>query len=163
MQMDINTKNEVRLSEASIQEYINKLELTKKQILEAARHTATRLAKEAAKDTYESVKFIPATMSGNTAIAYVRSNDPIDTYREFGTGIVGSKSPHVADALKKAGWKYDVNKHGEKGWIYPKKDGSFGWTRGQPAQKKFYMAAERAKEKAPEIMKEELKKQKNKA
>lgn len=162
MQKDINTKDEIRLSESSIQEYINKLELTKKQILEASRNTATRLAKEAAKDTYKSVEAIPAIMEGNTAIAYVRSNDPIDTYREFGTGYWGSQpeNSHIAEVLLKVGWKYDVNHHDKKGWKYPKKDGTYGWTRGQAAQKKFYMAAERAKEKAQEIMKEELRKQK---
>ena len=76
-------------------------------------------------------------MQGETAIAYARSTDQIDTYREFGTGIVGSKNAHIDKVLEDAHWKYDVNGHGEKGWKYPKKDGTFGWTRGQPAQKKF--------------------------
>lgn len=88
-----------------------------------------------AKDTYEGVVVVPAKLEGNNAIAYARSTNQIDTYREFGTGIVGSNSPHVDEMLAKSGWKYDVNNHGEKGWIYPKQDGSFGWTKGQPAQK----------------------------
>jgi len=158
MQMNINAKFETRLSVSSLEEYIKALELKKKQILEALPNIATRIAEEAGKDTYKSVKIIPAEMQGNKAIAYARSTDKIDTYREFGTGIVGSQNPHVDDALAKSGWQYDVNEHGEKGWVYPKKDGTFGWTKGQSAQKKFYIAAQRAREKAPKIAKQEFRK-----
>ena len=160
MQMNINAKENIRLSVSSLDDYIKELELKKKQILSAAQSIATRVAKEAGKDTYKSVEIIPAQMQGNTATAYARSTDPIDTYREFGTGVVGSKNPHVDEALAKAGWRYDINEHGEAGWRYPKKDGTFGWTRGQPAQKKFYFASKRAKEKFLEIAKEEFQKYK---
>ena len=161
MDMNINAKSEIRLSTSSLDDYIKDLELKKEQILKALPNIATRIAEEAGKDTYKSVETVPAEMQGETAVAYARSTNEIDTYKEFGTGIVGSQSPHVDDALAKSGWKYDVNKHGEKGWIYPKEDGSFGWTKGQPAQKKFYQASQRAKEKAPEIAKEEFQKYKN--
>lgn len=161
MDMNINAKSEIRLSSSSLDDYIKALELKKEQILKALPNIATRLAEEAGRDTYKSVETVPAEMQGETAIAYARSTNEIDTYKEFGTGIVGSQNPHVDDALAKSGWRYDVNGHGEKGWIYPKEDGSFGWTRGQPAQKKFYQASQRAKEKAPEIAKEEFQKYKN--
>ena len=160
MQMNINAKTDIRLSVSSLTDYIKQLELKKEQILKATENIANRLAAEAAKDTYKSVETIPAEVQETTAIAYVRSTDEIDTYREFGTGIVGSENPHVDEALKNAKWVYDVNKHGEKGWIYPKKDGTFGWTKGQPAQKKFYNAAQRAREALPKIAKEELSKSK---
>lgn len=162
MDMNINTKNEIRLSVESLDDYIKSLELKKEQILEATKNIATRVAKESGKDTYNGVETIPAEMQGNTAIAYARSTNQIDTYREFGTGIVGSQNPHTDETLAKAGWKYDVNEHGEKGWIYPKDDGTFGWTKGQPAQKKFYIASQKAKEKTPKIAKEEFQKYKNK-
>lgn len=161
MDMNINAKSEIRLSLSSLDEYIKILELKKEQIVKATQGIATRIAEEAGKDTYKSVEIIPAEMQGETAVAYARSTNEIDTYKEFGTGIVGSQNPHVDEALEKAGWKYDVNEHGEKGWIYPKEDGSFGWTKGQPAQKKFYLAGQRAKEKAPKIAKEEFQKYKN--
>ena len=160
MQMNINAKDSIRLSVSSLEEYIKQLELKKEQILKATEGIANRLAEESAKDTYKSVEVVPAVMQGTTAIAYARSTDEIDTYREFGTGIVGSQNPHVEEVLAKAGWKYDVNEHGEKGWIYPKKDGTFGWTKGQPAQKKFYFASKRAREKAIEIAKQEFQKYK---
>lgn len=160
MQMNINAKDIIRISTSSLDDYIKQLELKKEQILKATEDIANRLAEEAGRDTYKSVSIIPAEMQGTTAIAYTRSTDEIDTYREFGTGIVGSQNPHVDEALVKSGWQYDINEHGEKGWIYPKKDGTFGWTKGQPAQKKFYYASKRAKEKAVEIAKQEFKKYK---
>lgn len=160
MQMNINAKDSMRLSVTSLNEYIKQLEMKKEQILKATANIATRVAEEAGKDTYKSVEIIPAEVQGTRAIAYARSTDEIDTYREFGTGIVGSQNPHVDEALAKSGWKYDVNEHGEKGWIYPKKDGTFGWTKGQIAQKKFYFASKRAREKFLEIAKEEFQKYK---
>lgn len=161
MDMNINNKSEIKLSLSSLEEYIKELELKKEQILKATQNIATRIAEEAGQETYKSVEIIPAEMNGTTAIAYARSSDEGCVYAEFGTGIVGSQNPHVDEALAKSGWKYDVNKHGEKGWVYPKKDGSFAWTKGQVAQKKFYKAGQKAREKASEIAKEELSKQKN--
>lgn len=161
MDMNINSKSEIHLSLSSLDKYIKELKMKKQQILTATQNIATRIAEEAGKETYKSVEIIPAEMNGTTAIAYARSSDEGCVYAEFGTGIVGSKQPHVDEALSKSGWKYDVNKHGEKGWIYPTKDGSFAWTKGQGAQKKFYRAGQRAREKASEIAKEELNKQNN--
>lgn len=65
--------------------------------------------------------------------------------------------PHVPDFLNQAGWKYDVNEHGEKGWIYPKGDGTFGWTKGVLPQKKFYRACSRVEERFEEVAKQEFK------
>ena len=56
------------------------------------------------------------------------------------------------------GWKYDVNEHGEKGWKYPKGDGTYGWTRGIPASKKFYNAMKRMEQAFPFIAQDELSK-----
>ncbi|MGN1301591.1 MAG: hypothetical protein ACI4U9_03605 [Clostridia bacterium] len=156
--MNINAKDEIRLSLSSLDDYIKTLELKQEQIIKAIQNIATRLAEEAGKDTYKSVVIIPAEVQDNTAIAYAKSTNEVDTYKEFGTGIVGSQNPHIDEALTKSGWKYDVNKHGEKGWVYPKEDGTFGWTKGQPAQKKFYIASKKAKEQMASIAKEEFQK-----
>lgn len=64
-------------------------------------------------------------------------------YIEYGVGIVGKNSPHPKP---QRGWKYDINNHGTKGWVYPvitesdemfndvkikSKDGStLAWTKG---------------------------------
>lgn len=65
----------------------------------------------------------------------IYSDDPIIIFNEMGTGVVGSNSPKPTGF---EGWKYDVNEHGEAGWKYPKKDGTFGWTKGIPAKTMFY-------------------------
>lgn len=57
---------------------------------------------------------------------------------EFGTGIVGSSSPHPDTSL--VNWKYDVNEHGEKGWKYQTKDGTWHWTKGQEGKEFWYKA-----------------------
>ena len=51
---------------------------------------------------------------------------------------------------------YDVNQHGEKGWYYPKGDGTYGWTKGLPASKKFWQALQKVEEAFPKIAREEL-------
>lgn len=70
-------------------------------------------------------------------------------YVEFGTGIVGSGNPHPK--LTESGWKYDVNEHGQSGWIYPTtsddpnptkyvgKDGNYyAWTAGTQSRPFMY-------------------------
>lgn len=40
-------------------------------------------------------------------------------YFEYGTGIEGANTPHPKDP-----WEYDVNNHGESGWVYVPKNRS---------------------------------------
>lgn len=115
-----------------------------------------KLSEEGLKENYKSTVKKEITVEGSKITGGFETTDPIDTFKEFGTGLIGSQSPHTSDALAKAGWKYDINQHGEKGWKYPKKDGSFGWTKGQRAKKKFSDAVYRVEEKAEEIIETEL-------
>ena len=69
-------------------------------------------------------------------------------YVEFGTGIVGSMSPHPT-----LPWIYDINAHGFNGWTYFK-DGQFHWTAGQPAKPFMHNTAKQLAEEAPKIAKE---------
>ena len=139
-----------------MEEWIKDLELRQKKYPKIALKIADRLADEMMKDIYPNTEKISAKLEGNTAVAGIRNKEEKWTYKEYGTGIVGSQNPHVAEALASIGWKYDVNEHGEKGWFYPKGDGTFGWTKGQPASKKFWQALQRAQELFPEIGREEL-------
>ncbi len=68
----------------------------------------------------------------------VSTNDEVIIFKEMGTGIVGSQNPHPSPTSEFASWQYDINKHGEEGWIYPKKDGTYGWTKGLPSGSMFY-------------------------
>lgn len=152
---------ERRLSLASLNEWAKDLEIRKKQYPKIALRIADRLANEMLKEVstekgYRETYKISAKLEGNVATAGIKNDELKAMFREYGTGIVGSQNPHVAEALQKAGWKYDVNQHGEKGWYYPKGDGTFGWTKGQPANKKFYEALQKAEQLFPEIGREEL-------
>lgn len=76
----------------------------------------------------------------NTGIGRVWTNDMVIIFNEMGTGIVGSNNPHPSPEGPFKSWKYDVNEHGEKGWKYPKEDGTYGWTNGLPSRHMFYDA-----------------------
>lgn len=55
---------------------------------------------------------------------------------EYGTGIVGASSAAAGEAGK-AGWEYDINQHGDKGWFYVK-DGKLYWSRGFEGRLIYY-------------------------
>lgn len=76
----------------------------------------------------------------NTGVGRVWTNDMVIIFNEMGTGIVGSNNPHPSPEGPFKSWKYDVNEHGEKGWKYPKEDGTYGWTKGLPSRHMFYDA-----------------------
>lgn len=74
-----------------------------------------------------SVNAVVDTVNG---VAFIKVDAEYGAFVEFGTGIVGKASP-VLQASKHS-WEYDVNDHGEKGWIYTPDDGkNFFWTKGQ--------------------------------
>jgi len=91
-------------------------------------------------------------------IGRVWTDDEVIIFNEMGTGIVGSSSPHPMPNESFKSWRYDVNEHGEKGWIYPKEDGSYGWTRGLPSRHMFYDAFNDIKEQVGSYVNVELRK-----
>ena len=153
----LNTKHTTRLSLKSIEEYQEFLKKYRKQLLEVAENIVKRVSEVGLEGNYNSTELLPIKTHINSVSGGIKTTDEKDTYREFGTGIVGSNNPHVAEYLAKVGWKYDVNEHGEKGWIYPKPDGTFGWTKGIPAEKKFYEAVKNMEDRFQEIATEEFK------
>jgi hypothetical protein len=69
---------------------------------------------------------------------------------EFGTGVVGAGSPHPTMP-----WQYDVNNHGEAGWVYyNEKTGKFGWTKGMPSRPFMYNTAKHLQDELERIAKE---------
>lgn len=158
MQMNLNTKYTMRLSLASINEYKKILEEYKKKLPQVAENIVRRVSEVGLQDNHKSTELLPVKNEGSVVSGGIRTTDEIDTYREFGTGIVGSQNPHIAEYLAEAGWIYDVNEHGEKGWKYPKGDGTYGWTKGIPASKKFYNAIRKMEDELLNIAKEELSK-----
>lgn len=163
-------KFETRLSLASLDEMIKRLEIKKKSYPKVALRIADRLADimmdcDLQSGTYKE----PTRLEENTAIASIKNDEKKAQFQEFGTGIIGSQFPHVAEELQRMGWKYDVNGHGEKGWWYPTTENDpnphkwtdesgqlRAWTKGLPAGRYFYNALKRAEEMFSEVAIEEL-------
>lgn len=154
---NINAKFNTKLSLKSIEEYQEFLKKYKEKIPKAVENIVTKVSKVGLQDNYKSTEIIPTKNEGNVITGGIKTTDVKDTYKEFGTGIIGNQNPHISDILSQIGWKYDVNEHGEKGWIYPKEDGTFGWTKGISAQKKFYNAMKNMEDSFQTIAIEEFK------
>ena len=82
---------------------------------------------------------IEGYFSPQTGIGIISSGDTLYAmYVEFGTGVVGSQSPHP----NPQGYIYDINAHGESGWVYYDDDsGSFRWTKGFKSRPFMYNTA----------------------
>lgn len=139
------------------------MELTKKSLNEAIKNL-NRFKEAYSKGIDNAVKYATETMynkvleycyangisnhtsqikweyDDNTKTGRVWTNDMVIIFNEMGTGITGANNPHPNPDGPFKSWKYDVNEHGEKGWRYPKEDGTFGWTRGLPSRHMFYDA-----------------------
>lgn len=75
----------------------------------------------------------------------------------MGTGVVGAQNPNPNNSVP--GWVYDVNEHGEAGWVYFKeKDGKYHWTKGIPSRPYMYDTAQILRDSIPDVAKEELEK-----
>ena len=71
-------------------------------------------------------------------------------YVEFGTGVGGSQSPHP----NPQGYTYDINAHGEDGWVYYNDDiGEFRWTKGFKSRPFMYNTARQLEKECEKIAK----------
>lgn len=65
---------------------------------------------------------------------------------EYGTGSKGAKSPHPEASMM--GWDYNVGstifttKDGRTGWYFPKDDGTYRFTEGQPSRPFWHESAQ---------------------
>lgn len=97
-----------------------------------------------------------AKKTADGAIAKITDDEAKAYFYEYGTGIVGENNPTINPTAYAEGWQYDINAHGEGGWIYPKKDGTFGRTSGLRAMNAYYNAFKKAESEIDKIAKEEL-------
>ena len=109
-------KFETHLSLSSLDEMIKRYENRKKDYPKIATNIANRLANEMLEDVkqatsphnkkpYKDTELIPATIEGNIATAGIKNTTDKAYFNEFGTGIVGSQNPHIAEELAKEGYK----------------------------------------------------------
>lgn len=79
-------------------------------------------------------------------------------YIEFGTGYVGENNPYPDEiTLNNAGWQYDVNEHGVKGWVYRRKDnGLYRHSRGMKPEAPVLKAKNETRKAVKGIVREVL-------
>jgi hypothetical protein len=87
--------------------------------------------------TGELEESITGYYSPSTQVGIIKTDVPYAVYVEFGTGVVGKDSSHPAADLQ--GWIYDVNNHGEAGWLYfNDRDQKWHWTKGMGSRPFMY-------------------------
>lgn len=164
-------KRVTKLSISNIEKLIKQYQTKIDSYPQIMKEIMEKLVTEMLADVYPDSEIIPITQTGDITISGIRNTEPKWTYHEYGTGVIGSQFPHVSEVLAEAGWKYDVNQHGEKGWWYPTNEDDpnpykwqteggelYGWTKGLVAERCFYDALQRAKERLPDIAEEVFKK-----
>lgn len=151
------------LDTASIGRAIKELEQYRKDLQAACQELARRLTEEGvvvakmyvaaypAVDTGELMNSIDGYYSPNLHAGFVRANAWYAVFVEYGTGVRGSDNPHPAPV----GWEYDVNHHGDDGWVYKsERDGKFHWTKGMPSRPFMYDTFRELERKAETVARE---------
>lgn len=148
------------LTDESIDAAIEELKAYRDHVDAATLRAVKRLAEDGAEnakelasfmnavDTGELVGSIKGEADGNEGV--IRADCGHAAYVEFGTGVVGARNPHPV------GWAYDVNGHGDAGWMYPGDDGHYHWTKGMPARPYMYDTAQMMAQAVPDVVAEEL-------
>ena len=88
--------------------------------------------------TGELMNSIEGYYSPTYNVGIIKAGAYYAAYVEFGTGVVGKGSSHP----NPQGWRYDINGHGDEGWVYYDDDsGEFKWTRGFKSRPFMYNTA----------------------
>lgn len=153
---------EFELTEKSIQKAIDEVEKLQEDLERALSELARVLSEKGvevvrieiasmgAVDTSTLFDHMYGFYNESTHTGAIFTDVPYAIYVEYGTGIVGAGSPHPEAG--KAGWNYDINNHGEKGWWYPSPTGWYipkggltneeglelAWTKGMPSRPFMY-------------------------
>lgn len=133
-------------------EFLNKCnQLVKALTDEGAEIARVKVVELDAVYTGELMNSIEGYYSPTTHIGIIKAGTKYAAYVEFGTGVVGSQSPHP----NTAGWQYDVNNHGDEGWVYYDDDsGKFRWTKGFKSRPFMYNTARQLEKECVRIAKE---------
>lgn len=91
---------------------------------------------------------IEGYFSPTTGVGIIKAGAYYAVYVEFGTGVVGKGSPHP----NPDGYQYDVNEHGDEGWVYYDDDsGQFRWTKGFKSRPFMYNTARQLEKECKKI------------
>lgn len=101
--------------------------------------------------TGELMNSIEGYYSPTYNVGIIKAGAYYAAYVEFGTGVVGGQSPHP----NPDGWQYDVNNHGDAGWVYYNDDvGGFRWTKGFKSRPFMYNTARELEKECKKIAQE---------
>lgn len=153
----------VDLSASSIDRALQELEAYQKKIEKLGENVVKRLTEDGKKTAQDIAMYMNAYDTGELVSGivsdysdgkgYIRTTAPHSAYVEFGTGVVGSGSPHPQASEY---WAYDVNEHGVKGWFYIGRDGKRHWTNGMPSRPFMYDTAQTLRESVQYVVEDEL-------
>lgn len=100
--------------------------------------------------TGELMNSIEGYYSPTYNVGIIKAGAYYAAYVEFGTGVVGSQSPHP----NPQGWQYDINDHGFDGWVYyDDYTGQFRWTQGFKSRPFMYNTARQLEKECEKIAK----------
>ena len=101
--------------------------------------------------TGELMNSIEGYYSPTYNVGIIKAGAYYAAYVEFGTGVVGSQSPHPSPQ----GWQYDVDDHGDSGWVYyDDYSGKFRWTKGFKSRPFMYNTARQLEKECKRIAQE---------
>ena len=140
----------MNLTTRDIERAIKEIEAYKKEfqqkcskLIEVLTDTGVEIAKMQVQQldavyTGELMNSIEGYFSATTGVGIIKAGATYAIFVEFGTGVVGSQSPHP----NPQGWVYDKNQHGESGWVYYNENaGGFRWTKGFKSRPFMYNTA----------------------
>ena len=146
----------IKLKEAKA--YQKKVEQAPQKLIEYLTAQGVEIAKMNVSDmnAYDSGELYNSIHAEQkSGVGYVIADAAHAAFVCFGTGIVGKNNQHPNIAI--AGWKYDVNDHGELGWWYIGRDGRAHWTKGMPSRPYMYNTAQQLRQMVIPAAKEALK------
>lgn len=151
------------LDEKDINRAIREVEQFKKEFLEKCNRLVEALTDEGVKIAKIKVAELDAVYTGELMnsiegyysptynVGIIKAGAYYAAYVEFGTGVVGKQSPHPTPN----GWQYDVNAHGDEGWVYyDDESGKFRWTKGFKSRPFMYNTARQLEKDCMKIAKE---------
>jgi hypothetical protein len=139
----------VNLSQKSVQSAIKKIERYKEtlnrrclRLVEQLTERGVKIAKFNVQNlgafyTGELESSIDGYFSPSLGVGIIYAGSWYAVYVEFGSGIRGQEAQHPMSG--QVGYVYDVNNHGEEGWVYfNERDGQYHWTDGMPSRPFMY-------------------------
>lgn len=154
---DLSPKGVQQLTN-NLKRYYKEIINCREYILKALTDRALELVKENIRNTTKGTGELETSIKSeiiSKEMARVYTDIFYAQFVEYGTGIVGKKKPHAKSG--DAGWTYDKNEHGEKGWVYKDNSGQFFWTAGEEAHSFMYNALMQLKEEYNTIARNVLK------